>query len=229
MVLCDDPSFGGRFRLGPEQGRLPQKRPGILQGQGKFREAALEFRNAVQKDPQFADAHYRLALTYLKLGDLGQAYRMLFNVVTLDPDNLDAQVRLGQIALLAGRVNEAMERAEITLKEKPEDVDALVLKGPGLQPAPGDRQGGGHPGGRPQAGSQAGRHPGAAGPAARGGGAAPTWPKRSSARPSSWPPSCSLPRLLLVRLFLNQKQDQKALDSPAGRRSRPIPRRPACS
>jgi Tfp pilus assembly protein PilF len=29
----------------------------------KFREAAIQYSNAIQVDPRFADAHYRLALT----------------------------------------------------------------------------------------------------------------------------------------------------------------------
>lgn len=68
-----------------------------------------------------------LARTYVKLGQLGQAYRLFFNVVTLDPNNLEAQVKLGQIALLAGRINEAKERSALVLKKKPDDVEALVL------------------------------------------------------------------------------------------------------
>ena len=35
---------------------------------GQYREAAIEFQNAIQIDPKYADAHYELAQTYLKLG-----------------------------------------------------------------------------------------------------------------------------------------------------------------
>src|SRR3984957_9143430 len=34
--------------------------------QGKYNEAAIEFQNALQIDSNFADAHYQLALCYLK-------------------------------------------------------------------------------------------------------------------------------------------------------------------
>src|SRR5262245_34859068 len=34
--------------------------------QGKYREAALQFENATQVDPRFAEAHYSLAQTFLR-------------------------------------------------------------------------------------------------------------------------------------------------------------------
>src|SRR5271166_2187451 len=34
--------------------------------QGKFREAAIQYSNAIQLDPRFVEAHYQLAETYLK-------------------------------------------------------------------------------------------------------------------------------------------------------------------
>src|SRR5579872_3311030 len=35
--------------------------------QGKYREATIQFRNALQIDPKFAEGHYQLALAYLRL------------------------------------------------------------------------------------------------------------------------------------------------------------------
>ena len=39
----------------------------------KYKEAAIMYRNALQKDLRFGPAHYKLALTELKLGRLPQA------------------------------------------------------------------------------------------------------------------------------------------------------------
>jgi len=44
---------------------------------GKYREAAIQYSNAVQVDPRFAQAYYQLALTYLKLGEPTRAYQQL--------------------------------------------------------------------------------------------------------------------------------------------------------
>ena len=37
--------------------------------EGKYREAAIQYANAIQVDSRFAQAHYQLGQTYLKLGD----------------------------------------------------------------------------------------------------------------------------------------------------------------
>ena len=41
----------------------------------KYREAALMYKRALQKDMRFGEAYYRLALTELKLGNYGDAMR----------------------------------------------------------------------------------------------------------------------------------------------------------
>ena len=40
----------------------------------QYREAAIQYSNAVQVDPRFAEAHYKLAQSYLKLGLGASAY-----------------------------------------------------------------------------------------------------------------------------------------------------------
>src|ERR1700744_520688 len=55
---------------------------------GKYQEALVEFRNAIEIDPKFAAAHYQLARTYLTLRNPGAAYGELQETVALDPKNL---------------------------------------------------------------------------------------------------------------------------------------------
>src|SRR3954447_14432982 len=40
---------------------------------GRFKEASIQYRNALKKDQKFGLAHYKLALTNLKVGDVGAA------------------------------------------------------------------------------------------------------------------------------------------------------------
>src|ERR1044071_9361791 len=43
--------------------------------QGKYREAAIQFQNATQIDPHYAEAHYQLAQSYLKLQQWTAAFK----------------------------------------------------------------------------------------------------------------------------------------------------------
>jgi Tfp pilus assembly protein PilF len=44
---------------------------------GKYREAAIQYSNALQVDSRFAQAHYQLGQTYLKLHDWNRAFQEL--------------------------------------------------------------------------------------------------------------------------------------------------------
>src|ERR1700682_4149607 len=57
---------------------------------GKAREAAIQYSNALQVDSRFAQAHYQLGETYLKLHDWNRAFQELSRSVELAPDNYAA-------------------------------------------------------------------------------------------------------------------------------------------
>src|SRR5215470_18778764 len=54
---------------------------------GKYREAAIQFQNAIQVDPRFAEAHYKLAQTQMKLQNWNAAYPELQRTLELQPEN----------------------------------------------------------------------------------------------------------------------------------------------
>ena len=64
---------------------------------GKFKEASIMYRRALQKDLRFGEAYYRLALTEMNLAAYGDAVRSLRRAVELQPDNADAAVKLADI------------------------------------------------------------------------------------------------------------------------------------
>jgi tetratricopeptide (TPR) repeat protein len=76
---------------------------------GKYQEAIIEFRNALQIDPRFADASYQLGLAYSAAGSREAAYRQFLNAVTLDPNNWDAHLELAS-ALIFRRDYTGAER-----------------------------------------------------------------------------------------------------------------------
>jgi tetratricopeptide (TPR) repeat protein len=67
----------------------------------KYREAAIQYANAIQVDGRFAAAHYRLAETYLKLGDSGRAFQELSRTVELSPDDYRAHLDLANLLVAA--------------------------------------------------------------------------------------------------------------------------------
>jgi tetratricopeptide (TPR) repeat protein len=54
--------------------------------QEKYKEAQIEFKNALQIDPKFAEGYYELGKTFLKLQKLREAFGAFSKAVELNPD-----------------------------------------------------------------------------------------------------------------------------------------------
>jgi len=97
---------------------------------GKYKEAAIQYRNAVQIDPRFGDAHYKLAQCYLKEGNLTGAYQELMRTVDLQPTDLKARIDLGNL-LLGARDPQAFKRAQdqatAVLQQDPNNAAGHIL------------------------------------------------------------------------------------------------------
>src|SRR5579872_1864316 len=89
--------------------------------QGKMREAAIQYANAVQVDPRFAEAHFQLGETYLKLKDYNRAFSELSRAVDLVPDNYRAHIDLADLLISARDLKEAQPHLDI-LREKMPDA-----------------------------------------------------------------------------------------------------------
>jgi tetratricopeptide (TPR) repeat protein len=68
---------------------------------GKYREAAIQYSNAIQIDSRFGQAHYQLGETYLKVGDSARAFQELSRTVELAPDNYRAHIDLANLLVTA--------------------------------------------------------------------------------------------------------------------------------
>ena len=80
-------AFGGCSQS-PEAKKAKHRERAITYfDKGQYHEALIEFKNVVQIEPKDADAHYRLAQTYLKIGglpNLQAAFVELTKTVELD-------------------------------------------------------------------------------------------------------------------------------------------------
>jgi Tfp pilus assembly protein PilF len=100
--------------------------------QKKYAEAIVQYRNAVQQDPRFGEARYKLAEAYAKTGDGRNAYREYIRAADLLPDNVDAQVKAATMLLMARQYEDAKTRAQKALAKDSQNVSAHIILGNSL-------------------------------------------------------------------------------------------------
>lgn len=94
--------------------------------QGKFREAAIQYANAVQVDPRFAEAHYQLGETYLKLKDYQRAFAELSRTVELTPNNYSAHLELANLLIVNRQPKDAEPHLDILREKQPDSPDTHI-------------------------------------------------------------------------------------------------------
>ncbi len=95
---------------------------------GKYREAAIQFENAIQVDARFADAHYQLALAEMKLQQWNDAFQQLTRTVEIQPDHYAAHLDIANL-LIASRppqLNEAKEHLDLLTQKQPSNPEVFV-------------------------------------------------------------------------------------------------------
>ena len=104
---------------------------------GRYKEASILYRRALQFDPKSSEAYYRLGLVQLALRNYGDAARALERATSLDPNNENATVRLAELFITAYVANpktnkpsldEARPLVAQLLKRNPKSFDGLRLE-----------------------------------------------------------------------------------------------------
>jgi tetratricopeptide (TPR) repeat protein len=104
----------------------------------KYKEASIVYRKAIQRDPRYGEAYYRLGLTEVKQGRYGEALRAFRRASELQPDNDGAHSNLGDLILSAylsdpkkykPLLAEFGELSDRMLKRNPKSFDGLRMKG----------------------------------------------------------------------------------------------------
>src|SRR5260370_15288924 len=123
---------------GCRSSRTYLERGNQLYAAGKYGDAALSYRNAIQRDSRSGEAYYRLAKAQLKLNQAIDAYKNLHQAVSLSPDNIPAKVELASMCLAAYvgdsrhpavLYNEAKSLTDALLAKNANSSEALRLKG----------------------------------------------------------------------------------------------------
>jgi len=93
---------------------------------GQYKEAAIQFQNAIQVDSRFADAHYKLAETAMKMQQWPSAFEELRRTVELQPENYAAHLDMAKLLLAARQAKDAKDQLDLVLKAQPNNPDAYL-------------------------------------------------------------------------------------------------------
>ncbi len=98
----------------------------------RWKEAIVEYGNAIKAQPNNADVYYKRAWAYGEVGDLPSAYQAYARAADLSPSNVDAHLRAARLLLEAGEFDAARLRAARALEVDPKNADAHLLIGNAL-------------------------------------------------------------------------------------------------
>jgi len=96
---------------------------------GDTRKAAIQFKNALQIDPKFAEAANVLAEIQFRQGNYSQAYSLLQQAIAAKPDYMPSHRGLAQVYRRAGKLDDAQKELQFILDHSPDDIDALLNLG----------------------------------------------------------------------------------------------------
>src|SRR5208337_1036283 len=95
--------------------------------EGKYRDAAIQYLNAIKVDKRYPDAHYELSQAYEHLGRFDSASVELMRTVDLQPENYKARIDLGNLLFASGRTSDAQSQANAVLATQPNNPDLHAL------------------------------------------------------------------------------------------------------
>jgi tetratricopeptide (TPR) repeat protein len=92
----------------------------------KLTEAILEFRNALEQDPNWGEARFALAEAYDATAQPERAYREYVRAADLLPRDATAQLKAARYQIRGKQFEDARSRTEKLLALEPSNVDALI-------------------------------------------------------------------------------------------------------
>lgn len=100
--------------------------------EGKYSHAIIEYRNAVQADATFGEAHKQLGEAYARTGDAPRALESYVRAADLLPNDVQVQLTAATFLLAARRGEDALARVDAALKVEPQSIEAHVIRGNAL-------------------------------------------------------------------------------------------------
>jgi len=93
----------------------------------QFKEATIEYRNALERQPRDAAIEVKLAHAYEQAKDVPAAYRHYLRATELDERRIDARAWLAEFLVRNGQFDEARRHARAVLEIDPKQVQALIV------------------------------------------------------------------------------------------------------
>lgn len=124
LSACDDPAQQAADHF--QQGTA-------FEEQGNLEKARVEFRNALELNPENPEASWRLGQIEEELGDVRMAYRYYLRAADPALGHIDSQVRIIELLMAAGRLEKAEARATMAIGLEPKNPDLLALRAAILQ------------------------------------------------------------------------------------------------
>jgi Tfp pilus assembly protein PilF len=95
---------------------------------GNFEKARIEFRNALQIDPNDSEVRYENGVVDEKLGNQREAAQFYQGAIDRNADNAPARAALGRLYVLAGAPRQALEIIKPSLDKHPDDPGLLTVR-----------------------------------------------------------------------------------------------------
>jgi tetratricopeptide (TPR) repeat protein len=118
------------YKKNPASFRVNQLSGEIFEIQGRFQDAAAEYRKAIGKNPVALNLHYRLARALLleshRTANLEQAHKEFEAELKLNPGDAVAEYQVGQILAAQQNSSGAAERFERAAALNPEFAEPLI-------------------------------------------------------------------------------------------------------
>jgi len=105
---------------------------------GKYADASLNYRKAIQKDPKFGEAYYRLGLAAIKQNQAREAYDSLFRAVQLLPNRVEVTEKFADVCLSfylqdpshpQALYKQIQQLSEDLIAKNPNSYEGLMIKG----------------------------------------------------------------------------------------------------
>lgn len=105
--------------------------------EGRYDDAELQYRNAINKDPRYAEAYYRMGLLEMRRVHFQTAYELLKHSIELDPAFRQSSIQLGDLGWYIYRqqktpvpeiYNDLSSVYKRLLTANPQDFDGLRFK-----------------------------------------------------------------------------------------------------